>query len=439
MAEKFFKKGILGLGLAFFAAGIGLISFNASAINGGSQTCDALKSTLRSDSSETGSVIITLSENCTANLYVRSGQAITLDTVGHTLTSSSGATITVEKGGSLVLNNFSEIGTVSGTTAISNSGKVEIKAGNILGNIVEVSGSGAETTITGGTFSINPSSFVPDGYTVEKSGNNYVVVVEDEQEQEQEQEQEGSGSSFDVSKVTASNDNLRNALIQTLLKQVDEPDTSSLNGRMVAQLLDAVNRGHTISASLVIKPDPELTEDAYQIILQDSAGYNLASIYDVSYVVTDLSNPSLTVSLTELSASVTVTFPTPSQYKAALSTRSLLVINVHEDDGEYQSSFIDDATTDANGDVAFETTKFSLFSLAYDGEPIAADGTEYDAVPQTDANSSDGDINVPDTSGFGLDLTVFHLLIGIGGLLIFGIFLGYAIRRAYARRRISLK
>lgn len=438
MIRKISKKGVAGLSLALFATSLGLTAINVSALNGGSLTCDAIKATLRSDSSETGSSIIVLSEDCTANLYIRSGQTITLDTAGHTLSSSSDATITVESGGSLTLNNFSEIGTVSGSTVISNSGTVEIKKGNIIGNIVEVSGSNAETTITGGTFSSNPSSFVPDGYTVERDGSNYTVVADEETDD----------SSIDISKITASNDNLRTALIETIYNYIDDPDTSSQNGRVLAQLVNSVRQGHTISASLVVNENPELEEEALQMLLEESAGTNLASVHDINFVVTDMTDSSLSVSLTSLMAPVKVSIPIPSQYKAELATRDISIINLHKDDGVYLTDYIDGATVDSNGDVSFETNDFSLFALTYDGAPITSSGNaaDYDgsSVPQTDGGSSsfvdgDGDVVVPNTAGFGLDLTVFHLLMIVGGLAIAGVFVGYAVRRAYARSRISLK
>ena len=436
MKRKISKKGIVGLSLALFATSFGFAPTNVLALNGGSLTCDTLKSTLRSDSSETGSSIIVLSEDCVANLYVKSGQTITLDTAGHTLSSSSGTTITVERGGSLTLNNYSEIGTVSGSTAISNSGTVEIKKGNIIGNIVEVSGSNAETTITGGTFSIDPSSFVPEGYTTEKNGENYVVIASG-----------GEGDDLiDISKITASNDNIRTALATTLRDYVENPDTSSQNGRMLAQLINSIKQGHIISASLVVNDNPELEEEALQKLYSESAGTNLASVHDINFVVTDTAEPNLSVSLTNLTAPVTVSIPIPNQYKAALATRDITIFNLHKDNGAYSTDYIDGATINANGDVAFETSQFSLFALAYDGEPITSSGSAADyeasAVPQTGAyvaSASSNNIIAPDTAGFGSDLSVFHLLLIISGLAITGILIGYTARRAYARSRISLK
>ena len=495
MKRRKIKKGAIGLILALLMASISLVASNAFTINGGSLTCDAIKSTLRSDSSETGSSIIVLSEDCTANLYIRADQSIILDTAGHTLSSSSGATITVERGGSLTLNNYSEIGTVSGSTVISNSGTVEIKKGNIIGNIVEVSGSNAETIITGGTFSIDPSSFVPEGYTVERDGSNYKVTANGVSDED----------SIDISKITASNDDLRMALIITLYSYIDNPETSSQNGQMLAQLINSIKQGHTISASLVTNENLELEEDVMQMILGETAGTNLNSVYEINFVVRDTVDSSLTVSLKNLAVPVTVSIPISDYYKAAFANRDLAIVNFHkEDDGTYLSDFIDDVVINANGDVAFETSQFSLFALTYDGDPITSDGdapdyirppstddgdgsgdsggddgsgsnggngnnggsngdngsgssTDYDnpAVPQTDGSNSyngsasqyngtgsssiDEDTAVPNTAGFGTDLATFHSLMAVSIVAIIGAFVGYAARRAYVKNRISLK
>ncbi|MBR3365818.1 hypothetical protein IKG48_01715 [Candidatus Saccharibacteria bacterium] len=256
-------------------------------------------------------------------------------------------------------------------------------------------------------------------------------------------------SSIDTSKITGSNENIRNALIKTLEAAAEDPDTSSENGRKIAQLLNSVKQGHTLSASIVINDDPEITENILQILLQETAGDNLASISDIKFVVTDATDSNSSVNLTALNVPVTVTLPIPSQYKAALSSRR---INIFHVDSDNETNVISNAKLDANGDVAFETSRFSLFALAYDGEPITVTTSSDASIPQTSAanvttaatavtaETDTAAAVAPDTAGFfGIELTVFNLVMIIGIALVAIALAAYAGKRAYIRNRISLK
>ncbi|MBQ8991982.1 hypothetical protein IJ090_00925 [Candidatus Saccharibacteria bacterium] len=428
------KKSIFTLGLMLVAASFGIK--DVSALNNGSLSCDNLKATLRSDSNETGSAIITLAEDCVGNLTIKSGQNITLDTAGHSLSSASGNTLTVADGGKLVLVNYSAIGTISGTTFLSNSGTTEIRSGKFVGQMVEPdTATDATLSITGGTFTVDPSDYVADGYTTSEQNGLFVVTSDSADDGDG-----GDEAPFDTSKITATNESLKTALVDTLSDYIDNPDTSSENGRMLAQLVNSLRQGHILSVSLVINDDPDITENVLQLLLEETAGLNLASIYDITFVVNDMTNSSLSVSLKQLVTPVQVTIPIPDQYKAALATRDVEMLHVLEEDGEYLTDTISDTAFDASGNVTFETFEFSLFALTYDGEPITASSTGDTSVPLTNGTDTTGDVVVPNTAGFfGVELTVFHLLMLSGITLVVSVFIAYAIKRAYLRNKISLK
>lgn len=260
-----------------------------------------------------------------------------------------------------------------------------------------------------------------------------------------------SSSSLDTSKITGSNESIRTALIKTLNAAAEDPDTSSENGRKIAQLLNSAKQGHTLSASIVINDDPEITEDVLQALLEETAGDNLASVSDIKFVVTDAADSNSSVNLTSLAAPVTVTLPVPSQYKEALSSRVIDILHV---ESKEEISVMDGVSLNANGDVTFETSDFSLFALIYDGEPITSMGSGDTAVPQTSAANvtttttttavtADTDTAAavaPDTAGFfGIELTVFNLVMIIGIALVIIALVAYAGKRAYVRSRISLR
>lgn len=399
------KKRIFAFGAAIIAAVLGFRE--VSALSGGSISCDNLKTTFSASSTEIGAATIILSENCkTDNIYIKKGQIITLDAAGHTLETN----INVENGGELTISSFSTPGVVSGV--VSNNGKL---------------------VINGGKFSFNPDKYLAEGYTSSVENGFYVVS-------------KASGSNIS-SKVTASNESIKNALVATLTAYEEKPDSSTNNGRAIARLVDAIKQGHTLSASIVINDDPEITEDIIQALLEETAGTNLASVSDIKFVVTDNNDQNLSVSLDELTTPVTVTLPIPAQYKSALSDREIEVYHVISSE---DISAIDGADLDGNGDVAFKTSSFSLFAMAYDGDPITASGEV--PVPQTSAGGVNNgnattdstttttpDVVTPDTAGFGFELTVFNLLLIIGVALVILAFVGYGVKRAYVRHRISWK
>lgn len=436
------KKRIIAFGLALFAV-LGLPVLNASALAGGNMSCTQLKTTLGASSTETGSAIIVLTEDCVANLTIKSGQDVTLDTAGHTLSSTSGVTITVEKGGQLTLNNFSNIGTMSGTTAIENSGTVSIVKGNITGNLSVKTG--ATTAITGGSFSVDPSAYLADGYTVASDNGRYIVSKAEE-----------SSDLFDTSKITSDSAALKAALVATMNEYIEDPDATSLNGRMLAQLKNSIDMGHTLSVSLNINTDPEFGEAAYSAVVSATYDVNLAQVVDVQFVVSDVTNPSLSVSLSHVATPIDVVIPVPSQYSAALATRDVSVFRIYQDsdeEGEYwDSDKVASVGFTSDGDLTFNTEDFAFFAIAYAGDTITTSmsgGTS--SVPLTGAANTAGgsggtailtssSVTAPDTAGFfGIELTVFHLLMLSAAMLVVIVFTAYALKRAYIRHKISLK
>ena len=399
------KKRIFVIALALALAALG--AQNTFAIEGGQLSCTNLKNTLNKDSTETGSAIIVMTADCNADHVIKAGQSITLDPAGHTLSS----TITVEKDGKLILDSFSAPGVIK--SEIKNSGEIVIK---------------------GGSFSFDPTDYLADGYLTKKENNLYLVVSEDSTEK----------YSFDPSKINSSSEELKNALTTTLGNYTRNPDDSTASGRKLNQLVNALKLGHTLTASLVLTDVSELPEGAVTPLMNAVAGLNLASIYDVKFVVTD--NAGLSVELDELSAPVTVVAPIPAIFKAALSTRGIKVVNLHSADGStYTANAVADAKLNENGDLSFKTATFSDFALGYDGEPITVSSDD-PAVPATSAyqggsmgSATAEDVIAPDTAGYGADLTVFHLLMLSGISLVVIAILAYAIKRAYIRSRISLK
>ena len=260
-------------------------------------------------------------------------------------------------------------------------------------------------------------------------------------------------AAIDESKITSSNPSAKSALITTLEHAAETPDTSSENGRKIVQLLNSVKQGHTLSINVVVVESPEITSNAQAVIAEKTAGLNLAAIDEIKFVVDDSGN---TIELSELVEPVSVIMPVPSPYKSELSQRSLEVVRIFSNNnGSYAAEDVSGVKLDNNGDVAFDTADFGHFVLAYGGEPIVvtADGdtsvpstsaaganTSTPATPAPAATTTVAAVTIPDTSGFfGIDLTVFHLLLIVGVSLVVIMIIAYAIRRAYIRSRISLK
>lgn len=387
--------------LALFAT-FGVMAPSASAISGGSISCDKLKSTFSADSSETGSATVVLSENCKIDdIYIKNGQNITLDASGHTLETK----INVESGGKLSISSSNTASTISGS--ISNKGSV---------------------SISGGKFTFDPSKYLASGYTTSVEGGFYVVSAKK------------TSSIIDTSKISATNDNIKNALIKTLEAQATNPDTSTENGRILGQLLNAIKTGHSLSAALNITSVTEVTSALQDVILSETEGKNLGSVSNVSFVVTDTTSKS-SVNLTKLAVPVKVTLGIPEAYKSALRERGVEIIHISDNDGEYETDVISGVAFDDNGNLTFETSGFSAFAMAYDGEPITAAAGSGD-VPQASAANTTGntDVVAPDTAGFlGIDLTVYHLLMLVGISLVVIAIIAYAVKRAYIRNKISWK
>ena len=398
------KKKLFAFTLALFTAA-GVFAPSASAISGGSISCDKLKSIFAADSSESGTATIVLSENCkTDNVYIKNGQNITLDASGHTLETK----ITVESGAKLTIASFNTAGTISGS--IDNSGSV---------------------SITGGKFTFDPSRYLADGYTTSVAGGLYVVSAK-----------KNSSSTIDASKISGTNENIKNALVKTLEAQAKDPDTSTENGRTLDQLLNAIKVGHNLSAALNVASVTEVSSALQSVILEKTAGMNLGSVSNVSFVVTDTATNS-SVNLTQLATPVKVTLGIPEAYKASLREHGVEIIHIASDDaGNYEASAISGVAFDESGNLTFETSEFSAFAMAYDGEPITAAAGEDTSTPGTSAAApvSTEDVVAPDTAGFlGIDLTVYHLLMLIGITLVAIALIAYASKRAYIRNKISWK
>lgn len=395
------NKKLRALVLTLFAAIT--IAPSASAISGGSMSCDKLKTTFSSDSSETGAATVVLSENCKIDdIYIKDGQNITLDTSGHTLETK----INVESGGKLTISSAGAPGNIAGS--IKNEGEV---------------------SITGGKFTFDPSKYLADGYTTSVAGGLYVVSAK-----------KSSSSIIDATKITSSSEDVKNALIKTLEAQVKEPNTATENGRILDQLLNAIKNGHTLSASIDIASVTEVSSALQNVILEETAGMNLGSVSNISFVVTDTSNNS-SVSLTELAIPVSITLPIPEAYKAQLRERGIDIIHISGSDSDsYEANTISEVSFDTNGNLVFKTTSFSAFAMAYDGDPITATGGDTTTPGTSVAPSTvDSDVVAPDTAGFGIELTVYNLLMIIGIALVVIALIAYASKRAYIRNKISWK
>ena len=398
------KKKLRIVVLAFLAA-IGVFAGNASAISGGSISCDQLKTIFSADSSESGAATITLSENCKIdNIYIKNGQNITLDASSRTLETK----INVESGAKLTISSLNAPGTISGS--INNSGVV---------------------SITGGKFTFDPSKYLADGYTVSVENSLYVVSPKK------------TSSTINSANISASNENVKNALVKTLEAYATNPDTETENGRTINQLLNALKTGHKLSVGLNITSVTEISTALQEIILGKTAGMNLGSVSNVNFVVTDTTANS-SVNLTKLAIPVKVTLGVPDAYKAALREHGVEIIHIAaNDNGSYEASAISNVSFDEAGNLSFETSEFSAFAMAYDGEPITAYGGGGDVAPSTGSSSIENtstDVVTPDTAGFfGIDLTVYNLLMIIGVSLVVIALIAYATKRAYIRNRISWK
>ena len=140
------RKKVFAACLALALVALG--AKNTFAIEGGQLSCTNLKTTLSKTSTETGSAVIVMTEDCSADLVVKSGQKITLDAAGHTLSGS----LTVETGGELILDSFSTPGIIK--SEIKNSGDVIIK---------------------GGSFTSDPTDYLADCYLTKKENNLYII------------------------------------------------------------------------------------------------------------------------------------------------------------------------------------------------------------------------------------------------------------------------
>lgn len=400
------KKKLLAFALVAFAA-VGVFAPSASAISGGSINCDKLKTVFSADSSESGAATIILSENCkTDNIYIKNGQNITLDASGYTLETK----ITVEAGGKLTIASFNTPGVISGS--IDNQGDVSITGGKFTG--------------------FDPSKYVADGYTVGVEGGLYVVNMK-----------KGSSSAIDASKISGSTESIRNALIKTLEAQAKSPDTTTENGRTLDQLLNAIKIGHNLSADLEVASVTEVSTALQNVILEQTAGMNLGSVSNVNFVVTDTTS-NTKVNLNKLAIPVRVTLGVPEAYKAALREHGVEIIHIASTDaGSYEANAISSVSFDDAGNITFETAEFSAFAMAYDGEPITASYGAETATPEVGTGyieETSTDVITPDTAGFfGIDLTVYNLLMIIGVSLVVIALIAYASKRAYIRSRISWK
>lgn len=397
------KKKVGAFILALFTA-IGVFAPSVSAISGGSISCDKLKTIFSADSSESGTATVVLSENCkTDSIYIKDGQNITLDASDHTLE----AKIVVEAGGKLTIASFNTPGTISGS--IENKGSV---------------------SITGGKFTFDPSKYLAEGYTTSVAGGFYVVA------------KKNSTSSIDTSKISASNEDIKNALIRTLEEQAKNSDTSTENGRVLDQLLNAIKIGHSLSAALDVASVTEVSSALQDVILSETEGMNLGSVSNVNFVVTDTTSNN-SVNLTKLAVPVRVTLGIPEAYKAALREHGVEIIHISSDDaGVYAANAVSGVSFDESGNITFETAEFSAFAMAYDGEPITAAAGSDTVIPETSAatTTANTDVVAPDTAGFfGIDLTVFNLLMIIGMSLVVMALVAYALKRAYIRNKISWK
>lgn len=398
------KKKLLAFSLVLFAIA-GVIAPSAAAISGGSISCDKLQSIFSADSSESGTATIVLSENCQIdNIYIKNGQNITLDTSGHTLETK----ITVEAGAKLLIANFNAPGTISGT--IASEGKV---------------------SITGGKFTFDPSKYLADGYTTSVENGLYVVSAKK------------ISSTINDTNISAANEEIKNALVKTLEVQASSPDTTTENGRTLDQLLNALKLGHKLSAALDIAAVTEISTALQEIILGKTAGMNLGSVSNVNFVVTD-TTANTSVNLTKLAIPVKVTLGVPDAYKASLREHGVEIIHVSSsDDGNYEANAISNVSFDDAGNLTFETAEFSAFAMAYDGEPITSYGGGSATPGATTGGSiekSGTDVVTPDTAGFfGIDLTVYNLLMIIGVSLVVIALIAYASKRVYIRNRISWK
>ena len=393
------KKGVFTLGLAAIVAGLGVK--DVSALASGSMSCNSLKAALSSESTSTGTATIKLAEDCkTDNIYVKKDQVVTFDPAGHKLE----ADINVEEGATLNIASSGTPGTISGKFVVDGT-----------------------LSISGNSFSSDPSKYLAEGYTTSVENGTYVGSLQSE-----------VTAPFDTSKITGSNENIKDALIKTLEAYVKNPDTSSENGRKIAQLLNAVNQGHALSASIVISNDPEVPENTLVTLLDKTAGGNLASVSDIKFVVTDTTDSNTPISISSLAVPVTVTLPVPSQYKEALASRAVGILHISADN---QTNLIEGVRINEDGDIVFETSEFSLFATSYDGSPItAASGSMPQASAANVTTSTTATSVAPDTAGFfGIELTVFNLVMIIGVSLVIIALVAYAGKRAYIRNRISWK
>lgn len=204
------------------------------------------------------------------------------------------------------------------------------------------------------------------------------------------------------------------------------PDSTTAIGRQYAQIINSIKEGHNFQISMTVSSNPSISSEEISLILKETAGTNLASIYDISVMLKDLTDDSLSVSLDTLSSPTSAFIPIPAEFVDQLKTRNISVMNLHKDldSGEYAFNKIESVTFDDKDNLVFSTNKFSVYTVTYDGAPIQAETKT---------------VSAPNTAGYGTDLSVFHI-VAMAGTGIVGLALaGYSAKRAYLRHKISMK
>ena len=139
---------------------------------------DALSAVASSTSTTT---VLKLLADVTEQIGINSG-VFTLDLNGRSVNVSSASTAVTLKGGNIVITDSSEskTGTIKSAYIgldIGGGAVCEIRGGHIEGNSEAVAvDEGGELSITGGSFSHDPSEWVVEGYAATQQGNMWVVA-----------------------------------------------------------------------------------------------------------------------------------------------------------------------------------------------------------------------------------------------------------------------
>lgn len=272
----------------------------------------------------------------------------------------NGASATIESG------NYSTNAT-NGLLGVSSDNDLNnpltLKGGtfNTNNNKLMVSGERPKPIITGGTFNIDVTEYLSQGYLCNKNNNYYIV---NEVKKEVEIPKLNLDNTNEVNIGITDNSNINNILINTLNSN-SEIDTSNKNTKVTLE----VNK---------IENNTDIIEKINNEINKKIKNATIVDYFDISINVIDTNNNNLIGSLRELNEKInlTVTIPEKLQQVKKGYTRKYFIIREHNNTYE----ILDTKLSNDGKTIDFETDKFSTYTLIYIDEKEIENPNTYDSV-----------------------------------------------------------